>query len=74
MVRPHCCTGLPNIKLRGEPVLDLGALVQFTIADYYGRPAHHVIPVEWCVPCEQPSMAKRVKRSRFDLVEPRDHG
>jgi hypothetical protein len=59
--RIHCCTGLPNIKVKGEPVLDLGSLVQFTIADYYGRPAHHVLPLEWCQPAERPSLARRVK-------------
>lgn len=44
-----------------EPILDLGALVEFVIEDYYGRPAHHVIPLDWCLPCERPNLAKRVK-------------
>jgi hypothetical protein len=57
----HRCSGLPNIKVKGEPVLDFGVMVQFTMLDHWGKPMRHVVPVEWCVPCERPNLSKRVR-------------
>jgi hypothetical protein len=62
----HRCAGLPNLKVKGEPVLDLGCLVEFVIEDHFGQPCHHVIPVEWAQPVERPSVKRRVKSAAFD--------
>jgi hypothetical protein len=58
----HLCTGLPRIKIRGhDACMDFGKMIEFKIEDYYGKPCKHVIPIEWCAPCERPSVARRVK-------------
>jgi hypothetical protein len=53
-------------KVRGnDDDLDLGVMVEFIIEDHFARPCRHAIPIEWCEPVEQPSIARRVKGARF---------
>jgi len=40
-------------------------MVEFNIEDDFGQPCRHAIPIEWCGPVEQPSIARRDKGARF---------
>lgn len=60
----HCATKVQRERVTGNPdvpVLDLGIMVEFALPDFFGKPMRHAIPIEWCVPCERPSIARRVK-------------
>jgi hypothetical protein len=57
----HRCTGrTQSMVVRGEPPLELGAMIHFESPDHRNDPGKHAYPEEWCTPCEAPSMAKRV--------------
>lgn len=60
-IQRETVTGNPDV-----PALDLGTMVTFQITDWHGEPCSHAVPIEWCVPCERPSVAKRVKSAVFD--------